>query len=183
MKLTAKKPRSWVLTTILAASAVAYVAFVFLPGQRAIGEMRKQLHEKQQFIVQADRLTFAIQKAADDMQAALEFAEEWRSHAPSEAKLAATFGRITECAQTAGLSVHRFDPQPLVRLDSIWQAPVSMVAEGEFTQVFAFLGSIEAMPGTLWIQNLRMENGAKDGVRLRCEMTLIVFADNRDFSE
>jgi Tfp pilus assembly protein PilO len=178
-----KKPRSWVLTIILAGSAIAYVAFVFLPGQRAIGEMRKQLHEKQEFIVQADRLTFAIQKAADDMQAALEFAEEWRSHAPSEGKLAATFGRITECAQTAGLAVQRFDPQPVVRLDSIWQAPVSLVAEGEFSQVFEFLGAIEALPSTVWIQNLRLENSGKVSGRLRCEMTLTVFADNRDFSE
>src|SRR5687768_1743572 len=100
--------------------------------------MRKQLHEKQHYIVQADRLAFAIQKAAEDLQAAHAYAEGWRKEAPSEGKLAATFGRITERAQQAGLAVHRFDPRPVVKLDSIWQAPISLVGEGDFQQIFEF---------------------------------------------
>ena len=177
------KPRSWIVTSLLSAVAVAYVVFVFLPGQRAIGGMRKQLHEKQQYVVQADRLTFAIQKATDDLQAAHDYAEEWRTAAPSEAKLAATFGRITERAQQAGLNVHRFDPRPVVKFDSIWQAPISLVAEGDFQQIFEFVRLVEAMPGTVWVQDLRLESDAKADGRLRCELTLTVFADNRDFSE
>jgi Tfp pilus assembly protein PilO len=183
MKPSNHKPRSWVVTTLLSAAAIAYVVFVFLPGQRAIGGMRKQLHEKQEFIVQADRLAFAISRASTDLQSAIEYAEAWRTAAPAEAKLAATFGRITERAQLAGLAVHRFDPQPLVKLDSVWQAPINLVGEGDFQQICEFLRLVETMPGAVWVQNLRMESGDKGEGRLRCEVTLIVFADNRDFSE
>jgi len=183
MKPGPKKPRSWVLTILVAVAAIVYVAVVFLPGQRAIGKMRKQLHEKQHFIVQADRLTFAVQKANSDLRSAHDFAEAWRSAAPAEGKLAATLGRITEHATTAGLAVHRFDPQPVVKLDTVWHAPVLLVAEGEFAQVFEFLRSVELLPSVFWVQQLRLESAGKPNGRLRFEATLMVFADNRDFSE
>lgn len=183
MKPQNRKPRSWIITALLSAVAVAYVLFVFLPGQRAIGSMRKQLHEKQEYIVQADRLVFAISRASTDLQSAHEFSAGWRNAAPSEAKLAAIFGGLTERAQLAGLAMHRFDPQPIVRLDSIWEAPINMVAEGSFSQVIEFLRLVETMPGTIWVQDLRLERGENVEKHLRCTLTLIVFADNRDFSE
>lgn len=177
------KPRSWIVTALLAAAAVAYVVFAFLPGQRAIGGMRKQLHEKQEYIVQADRLGFAIQKTTGDLEAAHEYAAAWQTAAPSEAKLASTFGGITQRAQAAGLALHRFDPQPIIKLDSVWQAPINLVGEGDFQQVFEFIRQVETMPGTLWIQTMRLECDPKAEGRVRCEMTVTVFADNRDFSD
>lgn len=183
MKPLTKKPRSWMVTAALSATAIAYVVFVFLPGQRAIGDMRKQLHEKQQFIVQADRLVFAIERASADLQSAHEYAEGWRAEAPSEAKLAAKLGQITQRAQQSGLTLGRFDPQPVVKLDAVWQAPITLVGEGDFQQICEFLRLVETMPGTVWVQNLRLDNGGKEDGPLRCEMTLTVFADNRDISE
>jgi Tfp pilus assembly protein PilO len=179
----AKKPRSWVLTLVLAGTAIGYVAFVFLPGQRAVGEMRRQLHEKQQFIVQADRLSFAIAKATEDVQAAHEFAEAWRSQAPSEARLAVALGRFTDHAQAAGLSVRRFDPQPPVKLETVWHSSLALAVEGSYGQMLEFLRLVESESTTTWIENLRLETAREGAGRLHCEMTLRVFADNPDFSE
>jgi Tfp pilus assembly protein PilO len=167
----------------LAAASVAYVVFVFLPGQRAIAQLRRQVQEKQQFIARTQSLPAAIQQAADDLQAANDYAAAWRASAPSEARLAATLGQITQRAQQTSLLVQRFDPQPVARLDAVWQAPVAVAMEGSFLQVFEFLRAIEELPASVWIASLRLENSGRDDGRARCELTLVVFADNSDFSE
>ena len=44
---TAIRRNSWIVTVPLAAAAVAYFVFFFLPNQRTIAELRNRIRQKQ----------------------------------------------------------------------------------------------------------------------------------------
>lgn len=46
-----RMPKTWLTTALLAAGAVAYVVFVFLPFQRKIDALRSQVQERSQQIM------------------------------------------------------------------------------------------------------------------------------------
>jgi hypothetical protein len=65
---------------------------------------------------------------------------------------------------------------------SISQVPVVLTVEGGYRQVFALLQKLDETPNPIWekeviIQAMREKPGA-----LRCQITLTIFADNRDNS-
>ncbi len=185
-----------VVTILLSAAAIGYVVFVFLPGQAAIGRLRDETHEKQQYIIQADRLATAVQLAEQEIEAAQSFVHKWQADAPAEDRLADFFAAVNDAASRAGLTISRFDPQPAVQLDTVWHKPVSIGWEGQFSQSFDFVQQLEQMPATLWISDLKFETAAANpgrerdraapaastGSTIRAELTLWVFADNRDIS-
>jgi Tfp pilus assembly protein PilO len=175
--------RSLIVTAILGAAAVAYVFFVFMPGQRHVGELRAQLQEKQQFIMQSASVTSAIQQSENELTDVREFAKQWREASPSEAKLAKLFGELTELAGESGVTILHIDPQLAVKLETLRQIPVAIGVEGEFSQIFAFLRRVEGLPGTVWLPSLKLEQERKDSETFRSEISLTVFTDNREFSE
>lgn len=178
-----RNSRSLVVTAILGVAAVAYVFVVFLPGQKHIGQLRTQLQEKQQFIMQTASLSSAIGQSERELAEVREYAKQWRDAAPSETELATLFGEITELARQAEVTILHIEPQPAVKLETVNQIPVTIGVEGEFSQIFAFLRSVEGMPGTVWLPNLKLEQVSKDSENLRSEIRLTVFTDNREFSE
>ena len=44
--------KSLLMTIALTGAAVCYVAFIFMPGQRAIAKLREELDERQQAVVE-----------------------------------------------------------------------------------------------------------------------------------
>ena len=59
-KRGASKPKTWLITGLLSGLALAYLFFIFLPGQRSLGELRAQVQERHQQITQAQSLARTV---------------------------------------------------------------------------------------------------------------------------
>ncbi len=202
-----KKPRSLIVTIALASAAVGYVAFVFLPGQKAIGELRSQLHEKQQYIVQAERLKSSIQHCERDLKEVRQFTEAWRDGSPSQDSLTQVFGKITDLASQSGTKITKFERQPVVEKEAIWHIAAKLQIEGDFVQVFEFVRRLEGLTSSTWLANVQLAPATDDsnprrevieddededqeqnqepksGRGLSGEITLMIFADKREISD
>ena len=61
------------------------------------------------------------------------------------------------------------------------ESPVKLTLEGDYAEIVDFLGRIERLPPTIWVRNLQLQaqqqQKGEAGQRLRCELSLTVFAD------
>src|SRR5262245_5700473 len=176
------KPQTWLITALLAAGAIAYVVFVFLPFQRSIAELRAQVQERHQQIMQAQSLGGTVAQARVRLVAARQVAQEWRKDAPKQAQLWTHFASLTRHAKEAGVAIDRADPLPAVELHLIAQPNVTMQFHAPFSAVFDLLERLEALPGTIWIRDLRLNANSESHNTLRGELTLTIFGDRSDYS-
>jgi len=174
------KPKTWLITGLLAAGAVAYVVFVFLPFQRSIGGLRAQVQERRQQIMQAQSLGGTVVQARQRLAAAREVAQQWRADAPRQAQLVTHFASLTKQADEAGVAIDRLDPLPAVELHLIAQQNVTMQFHAPFVAVFDLLRRLESLPGTLWVRDLRLHASSETDNALRGELTLTIFVDRAD---
>ena len=172
-----RAPRSWLITALLASLAVAYVAFVFVPAQGAIGKLRGQLNERRQHILQAQGLVLPVEQMARHVVQTRAVSDAWREATPSPAELSDTFARLTAEAKAAGVDIERLDPLPPAELQMLSQHAVNVQFRGQFAHVFDFLRRIELLPGTIWVSNLRMAGDQAGSGTLRGELNLTIFVD------
>ncbi len=200
-----KSNKSLLMTIGLTGAAVCYVAFIFMPGQRAIGKLRDELDERQQAVVDSDLLAYTIKTTETELEAAKEFAKKWQETAPREARLTELYAQITEQAATAGVKITQFDPQSIEKLSALVKVPLSLTVKGNFQQIFNFVHRIESLRETIWLEEFHLESSEEFGGRrdvverneetgeglaitesnmtLTCTVTLTIFADKRDFSD
>ncbi len=177
-------PRSTMVTAAIAGAAIAYVVVVFLPTQRSISNIRRDILAKQEHILQSDRLTLPTQQAEQKLQAVNAFVQRFDSMLPStQGELLRTFGRISEQAKLAGVVVRRFDPQGTVDLASLRQAKLEISLEGTFPQILDFIKRIEELPNLIWITNVRLAKIEGSSELLTSELTLTIFGDIDDQTE
>jgi hypothetical protein len=176
------KPKTWLITALLAAGAVAYVVFVFLPSQRKIADLRAAVHERRQQIMQAQSLAGTVVQARLRLAAARAVAKEWKAEAPRQSQLFTHSASITKQAGEAGVVIDRLDPLPAVELRLIAQQNVTMQFHAPFAAVFGLLQRLEALPGTLWIRDLRLNAHSENDNMLRGELTLTIFVDRADYA-
>jgi len=176
------KPKTWLITGLLAACAIAYVVFVFLPFQRSIGELRAQVQERRQQIMQAQSLGGTVAQARLRLAAAREVAQQWRADAPRQAQLITHFASLTKQAEEAGVAIDRLDPLPAVELHLVAQQNVTMQFHASFAAIFDLLRRLEALPGTLWVRDLRLHANSETDNSLRGELTLTIFVDRADYA-
>jgi len=176
------KKRSWIITSILAVAALAYVFLLFLPGQKAVEKLREELRDKQDFVAQAALLAPVTSDVEQKLETTKKFNEDWLATAPTETKLAGLYGRISAAAAASGTTTVRFDPQPAIKMDALTKIPLVLGSEGSFDQVFDLLQRLETLPETVWMEDLRLEPGGEDGKQLQCEVILAIFAANEDNS-
>jgi Tfp pilus assembly protein PilO len=179
----ARKPKTWLITALLAAIAVAYVVFVFLPGQRSVSDLGAQVQERRQQILQAQSLARTVILARQRLTDTHEVSQRWRDEAPRQAELISHFASLTQQAEAAGVAIERLDPLPAVELNLVAQQSVTLQFRGQFAAVFELLRRLEALSGTLWIRDLRLTaSGNADNV-LKGELTLTIFVDRTDKSD
>jgi Tfp pilus assembly protein PilO len=183
MKLPGRKSRSMLATVLVAVASIAYVFFVFLPGQKAIGELHRELTKKQQYILDADRLSQAIEQVRHDFESGQAFTSVWCEAAPSEPELAALMGRITEEAKAAETAIVRLDRRTITRQETIWHVSVVLECRGRFEQVFELVRRLEAVPQDVWITDLHLERSSEDAELVEAELVLTIFADNSEDSD
>ena len=177
-----KKPKTWMLTTGLAAFALGYVFLVFVPGQKSIVALRGELRAKQDKIIAADHVIAAIEQTDHQLNAAREFIRKFETNTPREDKLGEVYGQIFARAEESGTNITRLEPHRGSRFNTVGQAIVRVESESTFAQLFDFLNKLERLPAPLWVTEMEIETSREDSEKLRCQITLTVFADNRDSS-
>src|SRR5438094_6834318 len=176
------KPKTWLITGLLAAAAVAYVVFIFLPLQHSINKLRQQVHERRQQIMQAQSLVGTVAQTRVRLVAAREVCQQWRAQAPRQAQLITHYASLTQQAEAAGVAINRLDPLPAVELNLIAQQNVTMQFHAPFSAVFDLLHRLESLPGTLWVRDLRLHASTEGSNTLRGELTLTIFVDRADYA-
>jgi Tfp pilus assembly protein PilO len=177
LTIAGRPVKSWMVTAILAAASVGYVLLVFVPGQRTISELRSQLEEKQQHVLQSQRLGGPIRQAEIRLASTREYSTEWVAAAPRPTQLVGFYAQLAQEAKAAGVQVKRLDPQPAIDHQLISQHPVVIAFDGQFAQVFDFVRRLEQLPQTLWIRDLRMSRNEANSESLQAELTLTIFSD------
>src|SRR5262245_53431240 len=107
-----RKPKTWLITALLAAVAVSYVVFVFLPCQRSIGVLQSQVQERQQQILHAQSLARPLVQARERLVTTREVGRQWRDESPRPTELISHLANLTRQAQAAGVAIDRLDPLP-----------------------------------------------------------------------
>jgi Tfp pilus assembly protein PilO len=174
---------SWIVTVPLAAAAVAYVMFSLLPDRRAVGEIRQQIRKKQDYVVQVGGLTGVLHAAEEELQETRAYSAAWRQSAPDPRDLSGVFGKIHETARTAGTTIMRFDPEPVVYHERIGRTPVAVSCVGSFSQICAFLERLEELPQTIWAEELEFRRSGQDGQSVSCNLALVVFTGDLEDSD
>jgi Tfp pilus assembly protein PilO len=177
-----QRPQTWLITALLAALAVGYVVFLFVPTQRSIGSLKQQVHERRQQIMQAQSLAGTVAQARLRLAAAREVTQEWRARAPRQSQLITHYASLTQQAEEAGVAIDRLDPLPAVELNLVAQQNVTMQFHAPFAAVFDLLHRLEELPGTLWIRDLRLHASTENSNTLKGELTLTIFADRADYA-
>jgi Tfp pilus assembly protein PilO len=177
------KPRTWLITALLAAVAVAYVVFVFLPAQHSINELRADVQERHQQILQAQTQVRTVALARKRLLDTREVSQQWRADSPQHSELITHFAGLSKQAEAAGVTLDRLDPSPAIEMHLIAEQIVVIQFHSTFAAAFEFVRRIEAMPGTIWIRNFRLESGGETTNSLRGELTLTIFVDRADYAD
>ena len=65
---------------------------------------------------------------------------------------------------------------------SISQVPVVLTVEGSYQQIFALLRLLDEAPNPIWEKEVIIQAIREKSDALRCQISLTIFADNRDSS-
>ena len=177
------KPRTWIITALLAALAVGYVVFVFIPCQRSISLLQSQVQERQQQILHAQSLARPLVQARERLAQTREVSRQWRDEAPRHTELISHLANLTKQAEAAGVKMDRLDPLPAVELRAVAQQNVTLQFQGAFRETFDLLRRMEALRGTIWMRDLRLTATDETNNQLRGELTLTIFVDRTDSAE
>jgi len=190
--------KSLAATAVLATVALAYVFFVFLPKQEEIAEMRRELDRQQEFLLRVDRLRYSIKTADEELTLATNYSQQWQSRSPSKTDFNE---KLARAADESGVTITKFEPQPVEKMAHICQLPINLSSEGTFVEMLQFLSEIESFETTIWLESLAIErlavrpsssdrrNAEEASERqngetyVRCQMTMKVFADKSKFSD
>ena len=86
-------------------------------------------------------------------------------------------------AKAAGTTTSRFDPQRLVRHETICEIPLAIGCTGSFAQICGFLRGLEGLPATIWVEDLEIQQASETGKDVHCELNLVVFSSNSEDSD
>jgi Tfp pilus assembly protein PilO len=177
------KPKTWIITALLASLAVAYVIFVFVPCQRSIGQLQSQVHERQQQIMHAQSLTRPLIQARERLTQTRDVCRQWRDESPRPTELISHIASMTRQAEAAGVAIERLDPLPAADMKVVAQQNVTIQFHGAFQQTFELMRRLESLPGTLWVRDLRLAAPNESDNQLHGELTLTIFVDRAVYAD
>lgn len=169
---------SWLITVPLAAAAFAFLALLFLPGQRRIEELRRELHDKQDFVLAAAQTGARIHALEAELAETREYVAARRIQTVDSAGVTALCGHIAHLAQTSGVSTARFAPGAAETIERLERAPLHMVCHGSFARIQAFLAELESLPQPIWVDDLKLQASGEAGEDVQCEVAMAVFIDD-----
>ena len=173
---------SWIVILPVGAVAVVYIVWFYLPGTKAIAELRDQIRAKQDFVAESEKSVKALAAGKRELEKTEAYVSVCRLRASDEAELGNVLSTIHETANQAKLRIIRFDPQPPVVYERLRRVPVTVGLVGPFVQIHRFLRSLEEMPSYIWIRSTRLETDVKNGKDVIGEVVLEVFVGNSESS-
>jgi Tfp pilus assembly protein PilO len=180
---TTLRQSSWIVTLSLAAIAVVYVTFVWLPGRRAIQQISDNVEAKQALIAQSTGLSATLMRVQRELDETESAATQWEKAAPGKKDIPALYGKIDALAKGAHLAISRFDPQPFIVHEKLQEIPITMACSGTFAQICEFLRSVEQQSATIWVESIRLEKSVQNTKDVQCELSLVVFSNNPQSSD
>ena len=178
-----KKHLSLLITTASAALALAYVFFMFFPGQKKIAELRKSLQQEQQYVAESAKLVAVINDLERQIAECESFISNWRSQSPHGGKMADLISRITADATESHVNLVAFHPSAAERHAMLRELPATMKVEGSFHGIAEFLRRLESLSASIWIPSVNIKPAGETGQTLRCELTLSIFSDAIDIAD
>ena len=179
------KPGGWIVLAAIGGLVTIYVLAVYLPIRKAIGRLKEETQQKREYCAQTGDLGPILDATRQKLESTLQYTRAWTETAPRGGQLSSLLGKINALGQAAGAHTTRFDPEPIVQHDRVASIPVTMGLTGTPSQVFEFLGSLERLPQSIWIENVTIEKEAeteKDGGSVTCKLSLEVFVDKAESS-
>lgn len=173
---------SLLLICAIAAATLGYVFCFFMPGMRAVADIRQRINVKQDYINDAPRITNIIKQVQEELDSTKAYVAAQRKRCPTQAELTALFGSINRLARDNRTKITRFEPQTTVNLETLAKLPVLFTVEGSFANVHAMIGALEKLPSAIWIDELRLDASGEGGKTVQCNLTLDVFVDNHEKS-
>ena len=168
---------NWTVTTLPTAIAVVYLGLIWVPANRAITDVRDQIESEREFVVQAAGLPAMLAGRQRELDVAESAVAQWEKAACLERDGSPrTSRRSTSWPREAGLTVARFEPQPVVVHEKIREIPLVIDCSGGFAQVYEFLRNIERLPATIWIESIKIENMKNSAKTVTCKATLVGFS-------
>jgi len=181
MKLNARK-KNILITVGLSGGVVAYTFALLLPTQRSIAALQDEIAAHQSYIAQQQQARDSITKLQAELEQTREFSQHWEANAPDAPRLAPAIGTISQCAAAAGVRTVRLDPRPPEPLALLSRAPVTLEGEGTFLEVFELLRQLESLPHPVWVEHMHLSRPEETSEKIRCELTLVIFADKAENS-
>ena len=178
-----KKHLSLFVTAGAAALALAYVFFVFIPGQKKIAELRAVLQKKQQYVADSAKLVAVINDCESQLDECRSFINGWRAEAPTGSKLASLMGRITSQAADADVQLVAWHPAAAQQHAMLREMSATIKVEGSFHTVADFLRRLESLSAAIWISDVNLRPEGESGQSLHCELTLSIFSDSNDIAD
>ncbi|MCG8587431.1 MAG: type 4a pilus biogenesis protein PilO [Pirellulales bacterium] len=178
-----KQRNSWIITVPLIAVASGYLYFFFLPASNAVADLRQELKETRSFIEQSGNVRIAVKASDDELTQILGYNKAWRDAAPTQATLSALLGDINQLAKDAGVELTNFHPQQDTLNETFARVPINIEFAGTTPSVVQFLGDIEDLPSTVWVETLNIEATGQHGQTAKGELTLVVLAANSGKSD
>ena len=183
MSSQSNRKQSLLLLVCLGGLVVGYAYFFYLPGSERMAEMKRELEDAELEAEGTVTLIAAIDATQKQLDAAREYTESWEAAAPSEREISEVFERIHELTRLAETETTRFEPQSVIKYETIRRVPVTMECEGSFTQIAALLTALERLRNPIWLQAIDLESSGEGGEAVVAEVSLDVFADNLEDSD
>src|SRR5688572_10208587 len=150
MKGPQTKSRGWLVTLSAAGAIVLYVTCFFLPSQKSITALRKQIAEKQQIILTTNLQAQSLAQVESDLERTNKVVLQWRETSPNDPHVGELLGKLALLAKQSGVRVDRLSPQETVPMSALRQHPLMLDVDGSFVQLIDFLARLESLPETIW---------------------------------
>jgi Tfp pilus assembly protein PilO len=169
------------LVVMMAVGTAAFLWLSFWPTNKQIGELQEQLRTNSEQLQEALLLPAKLDRQRDEVQRTTRFVAAWRQATGDST--ASVFAAISHAIGQQGAVTTQFVPEPSVQRGYLRETTVRIACQGTLEQIFAALQSLEALPFTLWVDELRLLPDRDDQAKLKCEMKLVIFAEKSKLSD
>ena len=169
------------LVVLMAAGTAAFLWLSFWPTNQQIGQLRQQLQINHEQMQEALLLPARLDRQRDEVQRTTQFVAAWRQTAGDST--ASVFAAVSHAIRQHGAVTAQFVPEPSLKRGYLRETTVRIACHGTLEQIFAALQSLEALPFTHWVDELRLTPDRDDQAKLTCEVKLVIFAEKSKLSD
>lgn len=169
------------LLVLMAVGTVAFLWLSFWPTNQKIRQLQQQLASHREQVQEALLLPARLDRQRDEVERTTQFVAAWRQAAGNST--ASVFAAVSHAIGQLGAVTTQFVPEPSVQRGYLRETTARLTCQGTLEQIFAALQSLEALPFTLWVDELRLMPDSDDQAKLKCELKLVIFAEKSKLSD